>query len=142
MADRALHAIDAAKAGVLELGDLAAASDGRFAARFQGPVDHAFDDDRAGRVIGARFGAQPEELDARRVDVVLLDQPHDRGRGHRVNALVGPAHAETAPDDLANLGPLVVGPVTPVLEPDSIGRNIRSKAADADILDFAGRVHE
>ncbi len=126
--DGPFHAIDATEAGVLELGDFAAARDRRHAARFEGLVDHALDDDRAGRIVGARFGAETQELDARGIDVVLVDQAHDGRCRHRVDAVVGSAHAETAPDDFLHLGPVTAGPLAPVLEPDAIGRHIGGKA--------------
>ena len=128
VANGAFHAVHAAEAGVLEFRNLAAPRYRRHPASLERTVDHAFDDDRAGRVIGARFGAQTEEFDARRVDVVLLDEPHDRGGGHRVYALVRSPDTETAPDDFANLGPLVVSPVAPILEPHTVRWHVGGEA--------------
>ena len=106
MAYRALHAVNTAKAGVLEFGHFATAGNRRFAARLEGLVDHALDDDGAGRIVSAGFCAQAEEFHPRGIDIVLIDQAND-GRGcHRVDALVRAPHAETAPYNLAHLGPV------------------------------------
>ncbi len=139
--NRPFHAINAAKAGVLEFGNFTAPGDGWLAASDQGSVDHTLDDNRTCRIIGARLRAKAKKLDVPGVDVVLVDQSHDGRRCHRIDALIRPAHAEAAADDLANLRPLVVGPVTPVLQPDAIRRDVGSEAADTNLLCFARLVH-
>ena len=110
----------------------ATASDRCFATRLQRLVDHAFDDYRAGRVVGARFSAKPKEFDPRRIDVVLIDESDNSVGRHRVDAMVWSAHAEAAPDDLSGFLPLIAGPVTPVLQPDTVGRQVGGEAADSN----------
>jgi hypothetical protein len=100
------------------------------AAGLQSLVEHAFDDDGPGRVVGARFGAQAEKSDAIRVDVVPVHEPHDRRGSHRIDALRGAAHPEAVADDGAGLVPDVVGPATPRLEVDAVRRHVDGKAAD------------
>ena len=63
VAQGVLQRVDAAQTRVLDLGDLAMARDRGAAARLQALVEHAFDDDGAGRVVGARLGAEPQEAD-------------------------------------------------------------------------------
>ncbi len=128
MPDSPLHAVNAAQAGVLELGNLAAARNRRYATGFERRVDHALYDDRAGGVVGTGFGAQAQELDSRGVDIVLVDKTHDGRRRHCIDAVVGPAHAEAAADDFPHLGPVTAGPLAPVLEPDAIGRHVGGEA--------------
>src|SRR5690606_15059172 len=95
---------------------------------------HAFDDDGTGRVVGARFRAEPQEADAVRVDTVALDQAHD-GRGrHRIDALGGPAQPEAMTHDGPRPVPRVVGPAAPLLEIDSVGRHVHGKAADSHLI--------
>src|SRR5210317_183994 len=132
MANSAFHAVHAAETGVLELGNFATARNGWFAAGDQRSVDHTFNNDRTSRVIRARFSAKPEELDAGRVDVVLIDQADDRICSHRIYAVIGAAYAETAPHNLANLRPLVIRPVTPILQPYAVWWDIGGEAANSD----------
>src|SRR5690606_16987504 len=94
---------------------------------------HALDDDRAGRVIGARFRAETQEADAARVDLVALDEPHHGRRGHRVDALLGTAHPEAAADDRPGFLPRLVRPPAPFLEVDPIGRHVHRESADPDL---------
>ena len=88
-------------------------------------------------VIGARYRIGDVEVtvtqpripcyklgDPGRVDIVLFDQPQDRCGGHRINTLIGPTHAKTAPNDLTYLGPLVARPVTPIVEPHPKRRHV------------------
>ena len=141
MTDRTLHSVDATETGVLELRNLAASRDRRFAARDERLVDHAFDDDRPRRVIGAGLGSQPEELHAGRVDVVLFDETNDGGRRHCVNAVMRSPDTKTAPDNLADLGPLVVGPATPVFQPHTVRRDVSGEAADSNRLICCDLIH-
>ena len=141
MANGAFHTIHAAEAGVFELRDFAAAGNGGSATRNKRLVDHALDDDRTGRVIRARFGTQPEEFYAGWIHIVLIDQADDRICGHRVDAVVGSTNAETAPHNLANLRPLVIRPVTPILEPYAVWRDVGGEAADSDGSSVVGLIH-
>ena len=134
VAQRVLQGVDAAQAGVLDLGHLAMARQRRPAARLEAFVEHAFDDDGAGGVVGARLGAEPQEADAARVDVVAIDEPHDGRGGHRVDALRGAAHPEAVADDGAGLVPDVVGPATPRLEVYAVRRHVDGKAADTHFV--------
>ena len=132
MTNRTLHAVYAAEAGMLEFRHLAAARYWRSAACLQCPVHHALNDDRAGRVVGAGFGAQAQELHSARVDVVLVNQANDGCRGHGVDTVIRTAYAKTAPHYLTNLGPLVARPVAPILQPHLIRWDIGGEAADSD----------
>ncbi len=132
MANCTLHAVNTAQASMLEFRNFTAARNRRHAPRLERLVDHALDDNGAGRIVGARLGAETQELDARRIDVVLVDQAHDGGGRHRVNAVIGPAYPETAADDFADLGPVIAGPLAPVLEPHAIRRHVGSEAGDPD----------
>ena len=132
VADCAFHAIHAAKTGMFEFWYLATARYRCPAAPLQRLIDHAFDNYCAGRVVGARFGAKPQELNPGRIDVVLIDEP-DYGIGcHGVDAMVWPAHTEAAPDDLSDFRPLIPGPLTPVLQPYTIRWHIGGEAADSN----------
>ena len=53
------------------------------------------------------------------------------GGGHGVDALVRAAEPKTSTDDFANLGPVVVAPLTPVLEPHTERWDIGGQAADS-----------
>jgi hypothetical protein len=113
IAQRMLQRINAAQARVLDLGHLAVARQRRAAARLQPFVEHAFDDDGARRVVGARLGTQSQEPDTGGIDAVAVDEPHDGRCGHRVHALGRPTHPEAMADDRTRLFPDVVGPKTP-----------------------------
>ena len=126
--DRSFHSVNTAQAGVLELGYLTAARNRRQAACLEGPVDHALYDDCAGGIVGARFGTEPKELDARGVDVVLVNKSHDGRCRHRVDAVIRAAHAKTAPDDFPQLGPMTAGPLAPILKPDAVRRYVGCEA--------------
>ena len=134
VAQRVLQRVDAAQARVLDLGDLAMARQRRAAARLQALVEHAFDDDGAGGVVGARLGAEPQEPDPVGVDVVAVDEPHDGRGGHRIDALRGAAHPEAMADDGAGLVPNVVGPATPRLEVYAVRWHVDGKAADTHFV--------
>ena len=134
VAQRVLQRVDAAQAGVLDLGYLAMARQRRTAARLEAFVEHAFDDDGAGGVVGARLGAEPQEANAVRVDVVVVDEPHDGRGGHRIDALRGPAHPKAVADDGAGLVPDVVRPATPRLEVYAVRRHVDGKAADTHFV--------
>ena len=134
IAQGVLQGVHAAEARMLDLGHLAMARQRRAAAGLQALVEHAFDDDGAGGVVGARLGAQAQEADAVRVDVVPIDEPHDGRGGHRVDALRGAAHPEAMADDRTGLVPDVVGPATPRLEVYAVRRHVDGKAADTHLV--------
>src|SRR5690606_403533 len=116
------------------LRDLAVAVHGGQAARAQAVVEHSLDDHGARRVVGARLRAEPEEADPARIDLVALDQAHYGRRRHRVDALLGTAHAEAAADHRAGLVPRLARPAAPCLEVDPIGRHIDRKSTDPDMI--------
>ncbi len=117
MTQRPFHAVYAAETGVLELGHFAAAGDRRLALSHEGLVHHSLDDDRPGGVVRARFGAEPQELHAHRIDIVLVDQADDGGRRQGIDAVVRPPYAEAASDYLAYFRPVITGPFAPIVEP-------------------------
>jgi hypothetical protein len=129
VADGAFHAVHAAEAGMLELGNFAAARDRLHAARDQGLVDHALDDNGARRIVGARLGAQAQEFHTCRIDVVLVDQAHDGIGRHCVHAVLRATHAEAATDNITDLRPLVSGPVAPIFQPYPVRRDVAGEAA-------------
>ena len=109
--DRALHAVHAAKTGMLEFGYFTAAGNRWFAlAQPAAWSTMPFTMMAPAELSVLGLGAEPEEFHARRVDVVLVDEPHDGCRRHGVDALIRPPNPKTAPDNLANLRPLVVAP--------------------------------
>ena len=134
VAQRSLERVDAAQARVLELGHLAVPRQPRHAERVERAVDHAAHDHGAGGVVGARLGAEAEEADPLRVDVVLADQPQDGVGRHRVDVLVRARHAEAVADDRPDLVPGVAGPFTPRFEVDAIRRDVNGKAAETNLL--------
>ena len=134
IAQRVLQRVDTAQARVLDLRNLALTRERRQASGEQALVEHALHDDGAGRIVGARFRAEPEEADALRIDVVALDEPHDRRGGHRVDALRRPAHPKAVADDGPGLVPGGIGPIAPRFEIDSIWRDVHGEPTDPNLL--------
>ena len=132
--ERVLQRVHRAEAGVLDLGHFAVAVHGGQAPGLQPVVQHALDDDRAGGIVGAGFGAQSEKADLLGIDAVLLDQAHGGRAGHGVDALARTAHPEAVPYHGAGLAPRRPGPPAPVLQAHSIGGHIGRESADPDIL--------
>src|SRR5262249_8421177 len=116
VAHRRLERVHTAEACVLELRHFTMPRQPRIPERFEPAVDHAAHDHRTDRVVGARLGAEAEEPDQLRIDVVLPDQPQHGVRGHRVDVLVATRHAEAAADHHLDLVPGVARPLAPVLE--------------------------
>src|SRR4029450_10154886 len=106
-----------------------------------GVVDHAFYDDRAGRIVGARLGAECEVAHAAGVDVARPHHPRRGGARHGIGVLVRRAHPEAAPDDARDLFPAVAGPATPVLEVHPIAGQIGREPADTDCESGTRWVH-
>src|SRR6185312_8980216 len=126
-----LEAVDPAEARVLELGNLAVPRELRTTLRHERVVDHALDDDGAGGVVAARLGTESEHPDPRRIDVVVAQQAPDRIGRQGVDALARTAHPERPPDDTLHSTPGVIVPRGPVLEPNSIVRQVEGQATNS-----------
>ena len=113
---RVLDAVHAAQTGVLELRHLTGARQCRPPFRPETGVHQALDDHGAGGIVGTALGPERQIGHLGGVDVVLADQTHDGCRSHRVDVLAWPDHAERVPHHVANLVPVLIGPVTPGLQ--------------------------
>ena len=129
VAQCSLEAVNAPQAGVLELRHLAVPGQLGTTVREKRIVDHALDDDGAGGVVAARFGAEGEHPDPRRVDVVVADKAPDRVGGKRVNALARAAHPEGSSDHTLNPAPWFAVPLSPVFETHAVLRKVQRQAA-------------
>ena len=133
VAQRMLDGVDRTEARVLDFGYFAVAVDGGQSAGPEAIVQHALDDDGAGGIVRAGFGAQAEKPDPLRVDSVTLDQAHGGRAGHGIDTLMWAAHPKAVADHRAGLVPGRPGPLAPVLQTDSIGWHIGRKSADPDV---------
>ena len=117
VAQRTLHAIHTAEASMLEFRHFAASGYRCLSLGHQGAIDHAFDNNRAGRIIRTGFRSEAKKFDPRRINVVLVNKAHNGGCRHRINALVRTPQPKTAPNNFACFRPLIARPLAPILEP-------------------------
>src|SRR5690606_20794549 len=95
-----------------------------------GIVDHTADHHGSRGAVGAPLGAEPEETDVSRIDVVAFDPAEHLTPRERVDAPPGPADPEAGRRHGLDLGPLRPAPYRPSPQPHPIRRDTQRKTTD------------
>ena len=76
--------------------------------------------------------AQTEEANIGGVDIVAVDQFHDRIGRHRVDTLLRAGQPKGSADYITNFVPVLATPIAPVLQVDSKWRHVNRDTANTD----------